>query len=298
MNKKFFEYFNEKGFQVEKNSGYGSFKGYEVNIAINQIVVIHISSFILKKDSYQILKELKDKKIKFAKFYLSNFGLFFEINDFTMGKLVARLDNVLDDVISVLQEHNILPGYCPACNEYLDMETSVVANVNGLKIRIDQKCYDSINEQIDKNNVEYEGKSRNYLNGLFGALIGGVVGMIIAVVLYFIGFFASIAAFVSVLLGSKLYVKFGGKQDKVMPIIIGLTTLFFMVLWVFVVYGFVALQVSSSDQLVTAFNQLLSDPDVKKAFTLDLVMSLLFSILGIGYQIKQMFKNNGKQKNI
>lgn len=71
-------------------------------------------------------------------------------------------------------------------------------------------------------------------------MLGGLIGAVLAIVLYFVGFVAAISSVVAVMVGAKLYQKFGGKPNGTMVVIVSLTSLVCVMLSVVVIYVFVA----------------------------------------------------------
>ncbi len=168
---------------------------------------------------------------------------------------------------------------------------------------MDSDCVNNINAVITAENTEFTQTPNHYLRGFAGALIGGLAGGLVAAALYAVGFISSISAFISIILGAFLYGKFGGKQNKMMVVIVSVTTLLFMILSVFVIY-LVATAIAVKDVGVPmgtleAFVYLMrNDPDVARAFWLDVILSVVFTALGIGYQIFILLKKVKRPKEL
>ena len=167
-------------------------------------------------------------------------------------------------------------------------------NIDGFIITIDQTCFANINNSIEQDNQEFKQAPNNYLKGFLGVLVGGVAGFALSFVLYLCGFISAISAFVSVALGAFLYKKFGGKQNKMMVVIVAFTTLACMVLSIFGVYimsaGIASAEVGAGLNAFEAFAVCIKDKEFSGMFYTDLALSVVFSIVGIVWQAITLFK--------
>ncbi|MDE5715384.1 MAG: hypothetical protein K2I42_04550 [Anaeroplasmataceae bacterium] len=309
MNKKVESFFTEHNFEVKKNHAYGKMEDYEVNATFTAIyfdntavpLSFHISCYTTDEQKRNIEKALNAATIKKMKFNFTSYGLNIGLNDMTIGKLIARLDEVLKTVLHILTENGALNYmHCPVCGEVLDNAKKCF--VDGYTITIDESCANQINQVIASENEEFENAPNNYLRGFLGACVGGVVGAVIAFILYFVGLISSISAAVAAVLGSFLYIKFGGKKNKGMILIVMATTLVFMMLSVVVVYivaaGMGADEAGVSMSAIDAFKVCMKDAEFSRLFILDLVLTILFSVLGVSYQAFRLFQMTKRQKQI
>lgn len=167
--------------------------------------------------------------------------------------------------------------------------------IDGYTMHLHPACVANINAVIEAENKDFANAPNNYLRGFLGALIGGVVGAVIAIVLNLVGFISSIAAVVSVVLGCFLYQKFHGKPNKMMLVIVSITTVVCMVLSVFAIYvvvaGVAAIQEGVNISAMEAFTICMQAPEFARMFYLDLALILVFSAIGIGVQIAAAAKS-------
>lgn len=306
MNKKFEKYFLEKGLQINGNFATGKINGYEVNFELNiyakqNPLLINFSTFTTPEQKNEILKKLRSYGFKFIQYDFNTVGLLIGANDITVGKLLKRLDSILDAVSETLKEFEAKDAnYCPLCGAEINDIESMNCCIEDYKINLCSVCGEGYNKKMEEEQKAFEEQPNNYLKGFGGALIGALAGIAIAIALYFAGFISSLSAFVAVILGSFLYKKFGGKQNKMMIVILALTTLASMVLAVFLVYILASYQAALSEGLdmsgLEAFNILMENSEFKNAFISDMVMMLLFSFIGIGWTIFDLHKNLRKTK--
>ncbi|MDE7464633.1 MAG: hypothetical protein K2M48_06345, partial [Clostridiales bacterium] len=159
-----------------------------------------------------------------------------------------------------------------------------------------------INAVIAAENKDFAEAPNNYLKGFLGALIGGLAGVGVAVLLYVAGFVSSISAVVSIVVGTLLYRKFHGKPNKMMIVIVALTTIVLMAATVPAIYiiasGVSASKAGSSMSAIEAFAYFMEDPQYAGWFYGDLALVLLFSVVGIVFQIFVLARQIKRQKMI
>ncbi len=310
MNKKFQSYFESNGMTVSGNKAYGVVKGYETNAniatTVNSVEFPYkwfISFFATTDQKAQMEAGLRSAAIKNFKFTMTDCGLILSMTDFTVGRLVDRLPSVFDTVYGIIESNGGKgDGYCPFCGEPLDPSTSKKTDINGLKVTLDSGCVDKMNAVIDQENKDFENAPNNYLRGFMGALVGGAVGIVIAVVLALVGFISAIAAIAAVAVGAFLYRKLGGKPNKMMIVIVGATTLVCMVLAVVIAYliaaGIAINEVGVDMNVFEVFALCMEDEEFSRMFYLDLVLSMIFAIVGAVAQMFVVGRSIKRKKHI
>lgn len=306
MYKKIAEFLSAQGMTVTKNTAYGIVRGYETNVAYNAIgtfpVVFHISFHATDGQRGAIASVLQGARLKFFTMQFTPFGISFGINDLTGNRLVKRLPSILDLVYGALTSNEVSGAeYCPVCGNKLS-EDSKSYEIGGATIRIDGECVNQINTVITEENKQFDAAPDNYLLGFFGALIGAVVGGLCSAALYAVGFVSALSAVIAVLLGAFLYQKFGGKPNKGMIVIVSLTTLVVMEISTFVIYlvasGIAANQAGLAMSALDAFLYCMRDAEFSRAFYLDLVLTFVFSALGVGLEIYYLAQKIKRAKAI
>lgn len=308
MNKRYIEFLSSLNMTINGNNAYGIIQGFETNFALvpldNQFPVrIHFSCFTNDEQKRNISDALRKACIKFSRFEFTAFGLYLCLNDITLNKLLKRMGDVINDIIGILSSNGAIgAGCCPFCGEPCTEENARPYDLEYGKIIIDDECAKTINNTITEENKDFENAPNNYFRGLLGAVIGGIVGAVIAIILYLVGFVASISAIVAVALGAILYAKFGGKQNKMMIVIVSLTTLVFMVLAILGIYivvsGNVAVEEGFDISAIQAFGILMKTPEFKGAFLQDMIMTLGFSVLGVVVEAVYLARKIKRKKEI
>ena len=308
MNKKFENYFKDLGFEIENNNAYGMLKNYETSVKVNMFdqkapLMIHIAFYADGEAKRNIINQIRDLKIKYCVYESNAYGLLLGLNDpLTVGSLIKKLPNILDSVLNVIEANNVLgKGYCPVSGNLLDVDTKKY-NVEWLKISLDSNSVENINAIIAEENKDFDEAPNNYLRGALGALIGAAVGVVSLIILFFVGFISALSAFIAISLGTILYKKFGGKQNRMMVVIVSVISLASMLLAVFLLYLFYGIVLAPEFGFRTsgfaAFIDMMSIPEFAAEFLSNLGMTLLFSVLGVVGQIVVLFKSTQRTSSI
>jgi len=308
MNKKFSSFFESYGMSIVGNVGYGMIQGYETNVALRMLdnvapVLIQISFFASPEQKQAIEQIFKNAKIKFFRVMFTPLGMTIGLNDITVNRLIKRMPDLMKFIYQTIKDNGALDNrYCPICGKEMTPETSKKIYVDGFAMVLDQDCLAQINQAIETDNKNFEAAPNNYFKGFLGALAGGFVGAVVSVILYFVGFVSALSALVAIGLGVFFYKRFKGKPDKVMVVIVSLTTLVCMVGSVFGIYFSVGVAAAREANLAIsgfeAFSLMMQDAEISASFISDLLMTLFFSVLGIGYEIFALAKSVKRQKPI
>lgn len=307
MNRKLKDFCAEQGLTVNGNKAYGTIKGYEVNaiVVLRDTVApfrLHFSFYATDEQKRSMEAALRNATIKFCRYNFTPYGLMIALNDLTIGRLVKRLPELMELFFGIISGNGGLTSeYCPICGQPFG-ENKKSCAVDGMTVTIDTDCLEKLNAVIAAENKQFNEAPNNYLYGFFGALLGGLAGTAIAIGLYMLGFYSAIASAVAIALGVVLYKKFHGKPNKIMIVIVSATTLVCMVLSVFLIY-FAAAGMAAHNQgldisAMEAFRIVMQDQEVSRAFTVDMVMVLLFAAIGIGVQIYYLARSIKRKETI
>lgn len=296
MNKLINEFCIKRNLTVENNNyAHGFIMNYETNlfyIPLDNVapVRIFISCFLPDDKKEIVSKQIIDLKQKYLKLDFTPYGLVIGLNAITLKKLMADIDNILDSVYNILIANEVLDSaYCPICGNKLDEANSYVANVAFGKVTIDNDCKEKINQTIEKENKEFDDAPNNYLKGFAGALIGALISAVAFIVLYMIGFISAITSFLSIYLGIIFYKKLGGKPNKTMVLIVTVVTVIVMALTICGIYVYAANLLASdygyTSSGINAFVDMMNVDDFRKEFSSNAAMTVLFTLLGCGFEV-------------
>lgn len=309
MNKKFTAFFADNyGMEVGKNLAHGKIKGYEVNATVAMLdnvapLKMHVSLYATDDQKRSIEAAIRNLALKFFRMMFTPYGLALGFNDITFNRLLKRLPDVLEKIFSILEENGALKSdCCPVCGNPLDEANSKKCDIDGFSITIDNDCVKTINAVITEENKDFNNAPNNYFKGFLGAFIGGLAGVAVAVLLYIAGFVSSLSAIISIFLGTVLYKLFKGKPNKMMIVIVSLTTLVLMAATVPAIYitaaSIAANEVGISMSAIDAFRICMLDTEFSRMFYCDLGLIMLFSLLGTALQIFVLVRQIKRKKNI
>jgi len=248
-----------------------------------------------------LIDSLQKELINF--FYSYNqFCILCDLENLSIEQAIIVIPNMIDKTISKLKENNFLSnGYCPFYGSVLNDEDSVILSKKYYSIKVSKECKSYL--QGEKNEVKraYSERKKHYLKGTLGALIGGIVGAIIYIIFYQMNMLTSISGAVAFLLGSFLFVKFGGKPSYVMVIIVTLTSTIFILGTFFIesLYDAHRVVVNSGldmnwfDSFKLCYNVI---PSFKETFWRSFGMNVLFLVLGMIIPIVQAVTYNRRYR--
>lgn len=308
MNKYIAEFFTSNKMTINGNEAYGVVRGYEVFGMLSVFdsadpFKLHVSFYATEEQKRNIEECLRRAEIKRMHFSFTEYGLYIGLNDLTVKKLAIRLPSIVDVIFGALDKNGASGwGYCPSCGKPVECPQDKTHTIGSVRVTLCDECFEKINKEITKSNKEFEQAPNNYLFGFCGALIGGIVGAALSVLIYVLGYVSSISAIVAVLLGSFLYQKFHGKPNAMMIVIVSATSLVCMAASIFITYvvaaGISAAEAGVNMTSMEAFKFLMSDAAFSRAFYGDLGMVLLFSAIGVGFEVFYLSKKIKRQKNI
>ena len=304
MNGKIKKELERLGLTSNGNRFYGALYGYETNAYVNMYgLFVNVSMYKTVEQQDAIQHDLLLVKTKYTNWQWNNYGLTFILTDITMGALAKKLETMLTSFYETFAKNGALGvGYCPVCGKQLDLEATKKCLIDGNSISIDNDCVDKINATITSENAQFDAAPNNYLRGFAGALIGGIAGAAIAIILQLVGFISAISAFVAFFVGILLYKKFGGKPNKMMLVIVTVTTFACMILSVVCAYimvsGIEATKAGLDMSAIDAFKYVMRNEEVSRTFWADMAMTVLFTVLGCVWEIINNARKIKRQKNI
>ncbi len=307
MNKKLAEFLSKYNFQIDGNSAYGKIKDYEVNFyydAMNNVSPVKwfVSFYGTVEEKNKITYAIQNQKIKFLQAYPNAFGFWFGLNDFTLGALLKKLDDILERTINIITEFNGKNSqYCPMCGEEFD-EESRVYNINNCKIKLHAACGGEVKAAYDAEHKVYTAAPNNYFKGFWGVVIGAVVGVVSYIIFFFMGFISAISSVISMLLGSTLYKKFGGKPNYVMIIMTSVITILSLVITLYLLYSLAAVGLAYEEGLTLsmgeAFTHMMKNSEFSAEFWSNMAMTVLFTLLGAGIEVYNLSKGVHKRTTV
>lgn len=302
MNKQIKQFLEENGLCVKQNQAYGAFKGYETNFLQTDAtsLVARISFFADAEQRGNIIRTLISQNTANFLAETTENGVLLRLKIKTFGKSEEwkeRLTNVID---TLSQNGALGVGYCPSCGKELNFDECKKCQVDGWVTTLCGDCTEKLNSEIRAENAAFDSLPNNYLRGFGGAVLGALVGCALAVVLYVAGFVSALSSVVAVVLGALLYQKLGGKPNKMMLVIVSATSVVLMLASTFGIY-LVACKIAFDEaganvSAMEAFVACMNDSEFSSSFVSDMLMTALFTAIGVGIEIFDISKKIRRNK--
>lgn len=298
MNKQIQNYLEKKNFQISESLATGLIDNYSINVFCDKYnktypLSIHIATYLETENKKNVINEIKNS---FPQISITGdgFGLILGLQALTNERLVELMDEVLTQVVYLIRVNGALDNdYCCYCGKAFN-DDKILTVINGLNYYLHDECKQQIQSSIRHTNIAFDRAPNNYGKGILGALLGAFIGLVVFEILYALNFFSALSSFVGIALGTFFYQKFGGKPTKMMVLIVSCFTFAFLLGDLFFMY------VRSSEYIIEnleltsgyglsgfeAFGFLLKNSnEFKNAFISDLIINIIFCIVGAVYEI-------------
>lgn len=290
----------ERGLVCESKRMYGKFNGYQISIRFDSTMMyvgFHINAGTKTSELTSFLTITRKKDLHIMQTAIDGSGVYCVFMNMTLGGSLKKADLALREVTEYLKVLEIPADSCPYCG--LPMETAVTVEDNYCKFEAHEQCFGNKFSQVMAAEQEENLAPNNYLNGFAGALIGALVGCGIFAILFVAGYLASLSSLLGALLASVLYSKFGGKNNKVKIVIVTLTT-FILIIATFFICNIVYVSHLMKEEglygsaIKVLFTLIKENEEVRRAFIGDLVLTIMFTILGIVLNVITMVRQQKK----
>lgn len=216
----------------------------------------------------------------------------------TVGTLKI-MKNAVEVILTKLAESGIGGvEYCNACHCRFDEHSSAEdVMIDGNVFRMHSECIDSLSANMAEN-AERIKQQGSIGGGIAGAFLGAIVGVIPWALASYFGWFVAVLGLIVGIASKKGYELFGGKQTKLKPIAVLISSLIAVVAAEFVIYVVVVMAsiaeagmaISAAEAIELLFVMIAEDSAVSSAIVTDLLLSFLFVVLGIFNLIKDTFR--------
>jgi len=289
---------------------YGIMRGYETNFMCNSLTTsnpygfqMHISCFLDDATKQELLQFNNTRPMKIFKIEFTAYGIWIGFNGMTTGSALKGFESALEQILTILAQHQSKGfEYCPMCGELLKDDQRQKISVYENTITLSKDCASVVEDYVKREKENYEATPNNIKKGIWGALIGALVGVVLTVILFFLNFISAWCPIVGIILGTYLYKKFGGKANGIMIAICFGFTLVFQLLAIFLLHVAAANGLAITNGITArgfeAFNYYMKSNatlgDSKQtfagAFTYNMVLSAVFSIIGCALASVNVFK--------
>lgn len=306
MNKKLVSFLTEQNFVIEKDGAYSYINDYQVSVSETKVYAASmpcacIFSHIAEEKLASVTEYLKNNKKKFK---LLNYEV--SIMGVTLAYGNNKYDLFLEAVQSItafLKEQETLnKEYCPYSGEPFEETTKKRLFYNGFIVFLNEASVTAINADIEKNEEEYKNAPNNYLKGALGAIVGGALGAVVWVVIgALFGFISGWIAFLIAVLAGIGYDKMKGKPNYTKIIISSVVTLAYVLFSMFLVYVIIVqkqmkVEGIEGNPVSILFQLIANSEEIKTGFITDMMLGLLFGVIGVVFSFFQMKKSLHQKK--
>ena len=299
----FFEEYNMK--EVYKNTYYGKLHGFEANgfyIPTDQKFPIQIHLSLYLDNKQPVISKLKNSGFKYFDVIGSDYGILLLFNGITFNSMKKDFNEKLSFVFDTINSFNAKGlGYDPVTGDELTEDARLYSLERG-SIILNPTTAETLNARIREENKDFDNMPNNYLKGFAGALLGSLAGIILMIVLSIAGFISSLSGFVAVFCGEKLYRAFKGKPNKMMIVIVSVTSIVMMLLGIVIIDAIIIenayIEAGASNGIITDFINSFQVPEISALLIKDILMTILFTAIGVGVTIAPMFNKTKRQSTL
>lgn len=303
MHRRLREFGQRYSLTEEKATLYGVFNDYQVSFQYDAFTNPQQTAYVAAdtRAAYQQINAFlstNQKRLHIVRFLCYAEGIAFSVLGMTGKKEVEYLESATRELTDFLKTQGVPTAeYCVYCGQR--MEEKVLVNQDGSKFYAHEACFVQAHGSIVQAEQAYDAQPNHYGRGILGAFIGALIGCVVWAIVYLIGFVASIVAFLTAFLAGKFYDLLGGKANKVKIVVVSLVSLGGIALTMFGIYLAVAAGLAVMDGLslsaFEAFSKYMAEfPDFKSEFLTNLLMSLLFGVLGVASTVWDMARAQRK----
>lgn len=296
MNKKQISFFTEQGFEIDGNGAYKVVRDYQVAACskwtgYGTLIVFKMFSNLANSQQEALKEYLKTnkKELKISSWEVDAFGVQICMGNFLNVKAIHAVDRITEEMVRLEAKTK---EYCPITGEIAENQKRI--NFQGFPLSINEASAQAIEEEIRRAEEEYQNSPNNYAKGIVGAIAGGAIGAVVWVVVgALLGLVSGWIAFLIAFLAGKGYDKMKGKANYTKIIVSSVVTLAYVVISMFLIYVLIVKSTMSEygieGSAVSLLFQILGeDAEVRSEFLLDLVLGLVFGVIGVGFSIVQM----------
>lgn len=312
------KYASQKNLTVKNGVAYGIYNGYF--IVLSDGYNLKRVGFSVRfenestKNAFENMLSQKNirKQYKINSFDISNsyVDIVFTDNIGAMKRISSFIDMFTAQLSAYAVSGEVVCAHCGQAFEASYQSSSAVpVLLDGKVYHMHSYCIEQFNETVEAENRE-EKKNGSVFTGTIGALIGGILGSIPWAIAYYLGWFVGWLGFLIGLAAKKGYEILNGKSSRIKGIVVVLVTILCVVLAEFVtaligikielandpelsLYAF-----TFSDIIEIFFSLVEESSEYRGAVISDLVLGLIFAMLGIGSLARSIFiktsDNNGK----
>ena len=288
MNKNLKSYIEDFNLNFENNAVYGSINDYQICTKSMMFLETQIFSFMddLQRSELNEFIVRNQKELKILAYKMNYCGVCIRVKMQTAKGGYNNLRNAITRITSYMKEKEIKDNrYCPITGVELTETQKIV--IEGFKVNVSLEAIEQLNAAAQKAEEEYQNAPNNYLKASLGAIVGGAIGAVVWIVVGILinivsGFIALLIAY----LAGLGYDKMKGKSNWTKIAIISIVTLAWVIISMFAIYVIATAQSMreygfEGNPISFLLDILNMDEELRQAFIIDMVLSLIFGAVGI-----------------
>lgn len=302
-------------FEFQLREAYGSIDGFEVNYYMEVYYTNNIhcqfSFYTTREKKLELLNNLRKLGLNKVEYKDNGYGIEYIIKSMSglfNQKTTDTIMQINETIVNSLKEmHALGKDYSPLSGKEFDEDNGRVVKIPYLNfnIKLLNEEADNINQTIETANEEFKAAPNNYGKGFLGVLLATIIGLAMMAIFTFVfGIISAWAPIVAILLGSYFFKKFGGKPTWVMIVMIIVVNLVAMMGFMYILYNLSALGFAieanyNPTSYVDALKYCMNNVEgFKASFTQDMLVTLLFCIIGFAVNIYGLIKSVKRVKNV
>ena len=302
-------------FEFQLREAYGFIDGFEVNYYMEVYYTNNIhcqfSFYTTREKKLELLNNLRKLGLNKVEYKDNGYGIEYIIKSMSglfNQKTTDIIMQINETIVNSLNEiHALGKDYSPLSGKEFDVDNGRIVKIPYLnfKIKLLNEEANQINKTIEVANEEFKTAPNNYGKGFLGVLLGTLVGLAIMFILTgFLGIISAWAPIVAVLLGTKLYKKFGGKPTWVMVVMIVVVNLIAMMGFMYLLYlmisGVYAAEanypaINSMDAFKFCMNNI---EGFYVSFIKDMLITFICCVIGFAFNIYGFVKSLKRVKKV
>lgn len=305
MNKVVKSILEKYNFVIEKNYGYGTINGYEINVVdrpLSKGPVFYFSSFITPVQKRKYVIAMRDYEIPSVQVDYSDFGIEVTIGSFGGKEFKGKCKYVIKKVLGILDSYNAPKNnICPLSGQEMHESDSRLAYIGKgpVKVRTSVDAIVGYNDELEKDKEEHKNESISFMPGFFAVVLTNIFVVFLHMFLNLFGHIAAISTGIAVVLGAIFYLKSGTKANFLMVITCTVIGSLFALGILLCRYQNIALSLRYYNSGIDAFRYCYEYiNDFRESLIIDVLLNGIYALIGCFISIIILIKTNKRPKKL
>lgn len=281
------------GFQQKSGVFSRTYGGYEVNLVLYKMpgayvplpMLLIVFSKSIDQDTFKKFGKVSGMRVFIKESVALKDNAILAYPGF---KNQEKLDEFLEQKTKIFKELGLSQfDYCPYCGK---QETDSTRIIKGALIHVHDECVKDFVQKVNTHLNTVGSSKEHLLKSIIYAIIGGIIGLIPSVIILMaVGFYSAWLFILIPFAAFYGYKKGGAQRGSYVMIIISIISLILAPSFMLFVYSNLAAY------LEVSFQEMLTDPEINAAFTQDMIMSVVFTLIALWASWKSIYKQTHGQ---